>query len=194
MEKEDYYQKNAEQYIKATKDCDMSAVRSYFLSYVPLKGRILDLGFGSGRDSLAFMKLGYEVYSLDPCQAFIDNGRKIGLQHLLYKKAEDISDVSFYDGIFASASLLHVKREDLKSVFVILNRALKDKGVIYVGFKEGSFAGRRDGRYYDDLDANLLIGILKGTGLYVADSYTSLSVKKDAKESFLNAILKKEGF
>lgn len=147
----DYYQENAKEYIGKTMNADVSDLYSKFEKYLRPGSKILDLGFGSGRDSLYFLSKGYEVYSLDPCQAFIEHGKEIGLPHVLQSRAEDLDLNDAFDAIWANASLLHVASDKLKDVFLRCAKALKENGIMYCSFKYGDFEGERDGRYYVDL-------------------------------------------
>ena len=104
----DFYEENAESYVKGTFHLDMEGTRREFLSYVPEGGRILDLGFGSGRDMLAFRDAGYQVVGIDPCLPFVQRARSMGMEALPLK-VEDMPFVNEFDGIWASASLLHSK-------------------------------------------------------------------------------------
>ena len=55
-----------------------------------------------------------------------------------------------YDGVWASACLLHVPREELAGIFGRIRRALKPFGVFYASFKIGEGDGRDSlGRYYN---------------------------------------------
>jgi ubiquinone/menaquinone biosynthesis C-methylase UbiE len=40
---------------------------------MPKKGKILDLGCGSGRDSLYFQNLGYDCIAVDPIDEFLEH-------------------------------------------------------------------------------------------------------------------------
>ena len=51
-----------------TRDVDFSALQNEFSSYIKKGGLILDLGCGSGRDSKAFIEMGYEVVAVDGSQ------------------------------------------------------------------------------------------------------------------------------
>ena len=110
-----YYEDNAKEYIAKTKDADLSEEREELLNFMPPKGKILDVGFCSGRDSLAFKKLGYDVLSIDNCIDFYNYGVSLGLNAELLS-IQDISYVDEFDGIWASASLLHCKYSELTDV------------------------------------------------------------------------------
>jgi SAM-dependent methyltransferase len=56
-----------------------------------------------------------------------------------------------FDGIWASASLLHVPRAQLDDAFRQILRAARHGGVIYMSFKHGTGQRERDGRLFTDL-------------------------------------------
>jgi len=55
-----------------------------------------------------------------------------------------------FDGIWASASLLHIPSAEIQDILMKLVRALKIGGYLYFSFKEGDFEGERNGRYFVD--------------------------------------------
>jgi SAM-dependent methyltransferase len=62
----------------------------------------------------------------------------------------ELDDVDMYDGVWASACLLHVPRGDLGGVLVRIWRALKPGGQFYASFKAGTGEGRDTlERYYN---------------------------------------------
>lgn len=166
----DFYEENAESYVKGTFHLDMEGTRTEFLSYVPEGGRILDLGFGSGRDMLTFRDAGYQVVGIDPCLPFVQRARSMGLETLALR-AEDMAFQDEFDGIWASASLLH--SEDLPKALEKCHRALKEGGVLYCSFKKGSFRGIRDGRFYVDMEPVSLKNALEKAGFSLLSLWTS---------------------
>ena len=60
-----YYDGNAKKFIANTANIEFSALQKTFADMLPEGGRILDLGCGSGRDSLAFLKAGLSVDAVD---------------------------------------------------------------------------------------------------------------------------------
>ena len=61
----DYYNQYADKFVVSTFHIVMEEIYHSFIRYLPDGGDILDLGCGSGRDSLAFKKLGYLVEAID---------------------------------------------------------------------------------------------------------------------------------
>jgi SAM-dependent methyltransferase len=62
----------------------------------------------------------------------------------------DLCEDQAYDGVWASACLLHVPRQQLAGVLARIHRALKPDGVFYASFKVGDGDGRDAlGRYYN---------------------------------------------
>ena len=63
---------------------------------------------------------------------------------------DELDDQEAYDGVWASACLLHVPRDELSGILSRIRRALKPGGVFYASFKIGEGDGRdKLGRYYN---------------------------------------------
>lgn len=187
-----YYDKNAEAFIADTFSCDMSVQYNFFESHFNENTKtIMDLGFGSGRDSLYFKSKGYIVYSIDPSKEFCDNAKKLGISNVYQITAQNIDFVDTFDGIWACASLLHIPSKELNEVFKRCSKSLKVNGVMYVSFKYGNFEGERNGRFFLDLDEASLRSYLIDTNLEVIDTLTTEDVRPDKTTKWLNAILRK---
>ena len=186
-----YYQDHSQEYIDNTFMADMSTLYAFFLNYVKDKrGKLLDLGFGSGRDSLYFKKIGFEVVSLDPTISFCQKGRELKL-NVICQKAEDMTFNNELDCIWACASLLHVKKEKLSDVFSRCFKALKEDGIMYCSFKYGDFNGVRNERFFVDLTEDSLKSILKETQFKILEIKITYDVRPSRDDKWLNVILKK---
>ena len=133
----DYYNKNSEEYFNSTLNVDMTNTYKEFLKLVPEGGKILDLGCGSGRDSMNFMKLGYEVIAVNGAKKLAKRASVLLGKEVIVSTFEELELKEKFHGIWACASLLHIKREDLKTVLNNLYNNLDDNGVFYMSFKYG---------------------------------------------------------
>ena len=133
----DYYNKNSEEYFNSTLNVDMTNTYKEFLKLVPEGGKILDLGCGSGRDSMNFIKLGYEVTAVDGAKELAKKASALLGKEVIVSTFEELELKEKFHGIWACASLLHIKREDLKTVLNNLYNNLEDNGVFYMSFKYG---------------------------------------------------------
>lgn len=133
----DYYNKNSEEYFNSTLNVDMTNTYKEFLKLVPEGGKILDLGCGSGRDSMNFIKLGYEVTAVDGSKELAKKASVLLGKEVIVSTFEELELKEKFHGIWACASLLHIKREDLKTVLNNLYNNLDDNGVFYMSFKYG---------------------------------------------------------
>lgn len=148
----DYYNKNAQAFFEGTVDADMSELYRKFLAYVPIGGHILDAGCGSGRDSVAFLKMGYKVTAFDASEEMVrlssELTRPYAGKPTRLLTFQEFDDIGSYDAIWASASLLHVSYREMDKVIDKLITALKRGGVLYVSFKCGEGSVQRDGRVF----------------------------------------------
>ena len=185
-----YYKEHAKEYILKTKDVDMSETYVFFLKYTNKKGKLLDIGFGSGRDMLYFKSIGFDVEGIDPQPEFVDEALKLGLNVSCDSILDCWNWYDEYDYIWASASLLHVKKELLNQAFQYSSNMLKEDGIMYCSFKYGNFEGIMDDRYYIYLTEDTIKNYLENTGFKIIDyKITNDNLKRDNK--WINFIMKK---
>lgn len=186
----DYYNRTAREFIRGTVDADLSALHRRFLSHLPEHAHILDLGCGSGRDSKAFLDLGYQVTALDGSEACCKLATETIGQEVLCRTFEQLDFEQVFDGVWACASLLHVPYAELTGVFKKIAAALKPGGFFYASFKYGDFEGERNGRYFTDLDEERLKALLEPVvGLTVVETFITGDVRDGrGGEKWLNVI------
>jgi cyclopropane fatty-acyl-phospholipid synthase-like methyltransferase len=146
----EYYNNNSEEFLKGTVNADMKYWQDRFLSYLKPGDKILDAGCGSGRDSKYFLDKNMEVVSFDASIKMCEYASKNIGSEVKCMKFEDIDYVNEFNGIWACASLIHVRKKDMKSIIVKLRDALKDKGILYASFKLGNKEEERNGRFFND--------------------------------------------
>ena len=190
-----YYDKHAAEYAELTINADMSETRSKFLRYLPSGAAILDAGCGSGRDSLAFMKAGYDVTMLDASAGMCRCAEALTGKKALHMTFDEINFENRFDGIWACATLLHVSEKELENVLARFHRALHTGGVLYASWKYG-LTERQDGeRFYCDMTEEKLKNVLARVGLF---DCLDCWVAEDAlplgrEQKWLNVVLRKSG-
>lgn len=158
-----YYNRNAEGYAQATLGVDMTPIYRRFFAHIPPSSAILDAGSGSGRDTLAFINLGYQVQAFDASAELCAISRSLTGVPTRCLRFQDLDYDNAFDGVWACASLLHVPQVDLGDAIVRLIRALRPGGALYMSFKLGQ--GERiteDGRMFTYMDELRLRKIFLG--------------------------------
>lgn len=152
----EHYNQNAEGFFTGTIDHDVNQNIDTLLSHI--KGdapfTILDVGCGPGRDLKVFAELGHVAVGLEGADRFVDmaqaySGCEVWLQDFL----ELDLPVSYFDGVFANASLFHVPSQELPRVLLALYSTLKADGVLFSSNPRGNnqegWNGGRYGAYFD---------------------------------------------
>lgn len=142
-----FYRSNAQSYAAWAK-APSTRLRG-FLKLLPPGGSVLELGCGAGNHSAVMLAEGFSVRATDgsPEMAAIASQR---LGHPVEAMRFDELEASeAYDGVWASACLLHVPRDQLAGILARIHRALKPSGAFYASYKMGENDGRDSlGRYY----------------------------------------------
>lgn len=156
----DYYGANAASYVADTAGVEFGALQREFARRLPEGGRVLDLGCGSGRDSLAFLRAGFAVDAIDGSVQMVEAASGLTGLPVAHATFSDHEPQGPYDGIWACSSLLHVPAEELPAIISKYARALKPGGTFYLSFKLGSHNGMRGGRWFTDLDEPALHALI----------------------------------
>lgn len=128
--------KEAKKYSKNTQNLDLSLVYKRFLKYVQ-EGKLLDLGCGSGRDSLFFIKKGFYVTPSDGYKEMCLEAEQLLKREVLHLNFKDISFKEEFDAVWACASLLHLSKKELPDVLEKIEKSMKPGAYFYSSFKHG---------------------------------------------------------
>ena len=157
----DYYDDHALEFIRSTASMDMAELYEPFLERVPAGGRILDAGCGSGRDTRAFLSKGFDVVAIDASAKMVQAAQVLTGRPVLQLRFQEIAWVEEFDGIWTSASLLHVSRAEMDDVWHRLVTALYPGGVWFMSFKKGAGEAVRNGRFFNDYDEDTLRALIQ---------------------------------
>lgn len=110
-----------------------------FLSLLTTGKKILDIGSGAGFDAKYFSEKGYVVTSIDLADKLLDVAKEIAPKVDFVKM--DMREMTFqdnsFDGVWASASILHLPKSEALLVIKDIKRILKGGGVFFLGLKQG---------------------------------------------------------
>ena len=190
----DWYRENTEAFIARTADVDMTAHYRAFLDKVVPGGQILDLGCGAGKASLYFTQQGYRVLAVDGCRELCDYTRgRVGCP-VRCMRFEELDYEDAFDGIWACASLLHVRMAELPGVLRLVRRALKKDGVFYASFKYGETEREHNGRFFSDFTEDSLRALLdEAGGFRVLCLWSTFDARPDrADERWVNVLCGRE--
>jgi SAM-dependent methyltransferase len=173
-----FYRSNARSYADWAK-APSTRLRG-FLALLPSGGSILELGCGAGNHSAVMLAEGFSVRATDgsPEMAEIASQR---LGHAVEAMRFDQLDAhEAYDGVWASACLLHVPRDELAGILAQIRRALRPSGVFYASYKMGEGDGRDSlGRYYNYASPEWLEATYASAGPWI-----TLSSDRNVIQSF----------
>ncbi|WP_448218382.1 class I SAM-dependent methyltransferase [Endozoicomonas sp. 2B-B] len=188
----DFYNINADRFYTSTVDVDMSHLYGRFTEYLPSNALILDAGCGSGRDSRAFLSMGYRVKAFDASLEMVKRAKEhtgLDVQCLSF---EQFQTTEKYNGIWSCASLLHIPINELPAIMKRLEGMLAADGVWYLSFKYGAEQREKDGRHFTDINERILTGLLAPLrSLEVVSTWVTEDARPDRDEKWLNAITKK---
>jgi len=137
-----------------------------FMAMLPPRGAVLDLGCGAGWAALVMQNAGFDVYALDACEEFAAIASAKLERPVRVQSFEELADRHVFDGVWASASLLHVAKAHLPPVLDRVVAALKPGGVLFASFKEGEGEARdRLGRFYAYYSVEQLRRVFENAGL-----------------------------
>lgn len=187
----EYYNSNAEEFYESTVTADMSVQYKLFEKYLGDGDHILDCGCGSGRDSKHFLDDGFKVTAIDGSEELCKKASELTGLEVKHIYFQDLNFDNEFSGVWACASLLHVKRDELPDVLTKITKALRDGGVLYVSFKYGDFSGERNGRFFTDLDDESFETLIANIPeMVLKEKYISTDVRPGREnERWLNAIV-----
>ncbi|MBW4540670.1 MAG: class I SAM-dependent methyltransferase [Myxacorys chilensis ATA2-1-KO14] len=188
----DYYNRQALAFFEQTVDLDMQELYQPFLSWLAPGSHILDAGCGSGRDTKAFLDLGYQVSAIDASEAMVQLSSEFTGRTTLLMTFEGMAFENCFDGAWACASLLHVSSNQIHSVFQRFERALKPNGMWYLSFKLGNGERWYEGRFFNDFDeARLGEAMSAHPHLNIVDLWQTEDRRHRSQGRWLNALVTK---
>ncbi|MEM9500403.1 MAG: class I SAM-dependent methyltransferase [Pseudomonadota bacterium] len=166
----DFYQSQAPHY-SLSGSIGHSRHLDAFLDRVEPGARVLELGCGTGRDSMRIVERGYELDATDGVPAMVAKANErydIGARLMRF---DQLNTDSRYDAVWAHACLLHCPRSELPDTLARIHRALRPGGIHYASYKLGDGEGRDLlGRLHNFPDKEWLMTVYEGADFAIVDS------------------------
>ena len=130
-----YYNRNAAEIARDYESLDMRHTVEPVAAYFPPRGSVLEIGCGSGRDAAYLLQRGFNVTATDGSAAMISAAASHHPElagrlrrHMLPEPLP--FDPGDFDAVISMATLMHLDRADLSSVFTEIHRVLAAHGVV----------------------------------------------------------------
>lgn len=162
------YDEQVEKYANLVSSDKPGAILKEFMETVPAGGRVLDLGCGPGNSAILMQRNGFIVSAVDASEEMVLYANNTYKLDAKVQTFDDLSEVSFYDGIWANFSLLHAHEEDFPKYLSAIHKALVTKGIFHIGMKLGQGMKRdKIGRMYAYFSEEELIEHLQTKGFEI---------------------------
>lgn len=188
-----YYERYAASYYENTVDLSMEEALKRFLELLPENADVLDLGCGSGRDSMYMEEAGCCVTLMDGSEQMCRLAEIHTDQEVLHMTFEEMEFDEVFDGIWACASLLHVSEKDMDRIMKKVVDALQPGGILYMSFKYGENEEIRNHRlFHDYTERTARAMVMRQKKVEILDMWQSDDVRGN-EQRWLNVLVKKEG-
>ena len=192
------YEKDAESFLKhwGRKKYKRPPLLTEWLTLLPERAVLLDLGCGAGQDTRYLAKLGHRVIGLDRTMPLLTFARRRApsVPFLLAEIRSLPIRAGSFDGIWAAASLIHLPKRAVPSVLAALRHLVKSEGLLAATFTYGNNSrikrtGWMPGRYFARWKKDELARILHRAGWTVV----SLRVvsNQERKGRWINVIARR---
>ena len=189
MDSIDYYNRYAVPYYEETVDASMEEVMKPFvelLSEESENAEVLDLGCGSGRDTLLLEEYGFYVTPMDGSEEMCKLAEVNTDKEVLQMTYDEMEFDDVFDGIW---------EDEMRKVMKKLVQALKENGVLYFSVHRGDRDGIYHGRYFHDYNRKELQSLMEEyPELEVVDIWTTQDVRSEKSDKlWLNVLARKTG-
>ena len=166
-----FYANNADALVEQYDNALFESVHKSWLSYLPQKGTVLDIGAGSGRDARFFAKQGLAVYACEPVLPLLLKAKENATEHditwyqdYLPLLTQTQALKKKFDLVLLSAVWMHLSPSErlvsMRNIACLLNAG----GRLIITLRHGNF---NDGRSAYSVSATEVSELAKANGLLV---------------------------
>ncbi len=174
-----FYNKKASDYAVWSASINRIKILKEFANLLPPNGNILDYGCGTGWATEYFINQGFKVTALDGSKDMLNHVIKDKNVKLICGDFLELNSIDEFDGVWASFSLQHAKRNLISKILSLIKTSLKNKGAFYLGIHEGRKTFRdsldRFYCYYDEIEI---------TEILVKKNFEIIEINKEKSKAY----------
>jgi len=152
------FDKLAQQYATFTFDKILQFEINKFISLMPKKAKVLDVGSGSGRDVNYFLDYDLDPIGIDLSENMLKEAKKRvkkgNFMKMDMKKKLDFPKESF-DGIWCCVTFSHIKKKEVPKILKEFKRVLKPRGHLYLSVRKGNGEAIEKDKKYNNLPIHM---------------------------------------
>lgn len=171
----DYYNQNSHELCSRYNSADMSKVYRVLDRYTTGADRVLDIGFGSGRDLLHLKKRGIKCWGVDGSQEFINLfiAENASLKERIFHSVLPDLDLQdefqeFFSVIYSFATWMHISKEEHFEAILNIRKYLKPGGKVILSYSTTS--RENDPRFFEDINPEQLALLFETFGFTLLES------------------------
>ncbi len=174
-----YYDRTAKNLITSYETADMSTLYSFLHSTLLPTSKVLDIGFGSGRD-LAFLKQhGFDIWGIDPSQKFVNHVKERFpdiSNHFFKASLPDLNIpkklLHSFDSIILIAVWMHLPKEMYADSIKSLCSLLRPKGRVILSYSITPRIEETE-RFFENIDSHILQTLFESYGCTKVNTTTN---------------------
>ncbi|MDD3598064.1 class I SAM-dependent methyltransferase [Sulfuricurvum sp.] len=168
-----FYEQNSHDLIKRYESADMSVLHQLLVKHIPLNSKVIDIGFGSGRDLAFLQSKGHDIYGIDPVKSFIvqSQHRFMGIHEHFRVGTFLSSDIPLdwlysFDVVISIAVWMHLKADESPKAIETIKSFLKPNGIVILSFSLGA-RDKNDERHFELLSIDSVVNEFLSFGFKV---------------------------
>ena len=143
--------------------------------YIQLNTKVLEIGFGSGRDLLYYLHKNINIIGMDASTAFVQSFKLSYPKYankIFLSSFPDINPIikdKKFDIIYSVATWMHIKKELYKQAILTIKQVLKKQGIFIVTYS--SEKRINDPRFFENITPNTLVNLFENENFKLLNSH-----------------------
>lgn len=171
----DYYNQNSQELYERYNSADMSKVHKILDKYSNGADKVLDIGFGSGRDLLHLKRRGITAWGVDGSTSFVDLLKseypsfKDRIFHSVLPSLKlNVQFESFFNVIYSIATWMHIPKEEHFEAILNIRKYLKPGGKVILSYS--AIPRENDPRFFENINPEQLALLFETFGFSLIES------------------------